>query len=165
MDYVGELARRAGNGEADAILFFIALYLLAVCTYSLIMQVRMRSWPGVQGQLLHMGTKKIGGGTRVTSDQDYRNKVLYEYEVGGARYQGRRLSPWIIQTNHNLRSLLKRQIGKVAVSEDGGVTVYYNPRKPKQSVLIKPIRFGILFTAALAFLPILLFLVSDLYPH
>ena len=83
----------AAAGEAEGILFFAALYLLLVCAWSLIGQVRMRRWPGVEGVLVAAGTRKIGGGAWNLSDQEYANKVCYDYVVDGVSYQGNSLSP------------------------------------------------------------------------
>ena len=154
IEYAQHMWELAAEGKPEGILFVAALYLLAVCTWSLIGQLRMRRWPSVEGVLLDAGTRKIGGGAWNLSDQEYANKVRYDYVVNGVSYQGNKLSPWIIQASHNLKVVLRRQLQKVGVAEDGRVTVYYNPRNPGKSVLIKPALFGIVFTAGLAYLPI-----------
>ena len=83
--------------------------------------------------------------------------ALYEYSVGGRSYENSKISPWIMVASHNVRFLLHRQRRKVSVGPEGEVIVYYNPRRPEKSILIKPRPVGQLITAAIGIAPLALY--------
>lgn len=103
--------------------------------------------------------KFFGVGEWAKSDQDYVTSAQYRYVVNGKEYEGHRVSPWVIVSSHNMRSVLKRQLNSVQLSSDGKVTVYYKPLRPEKSFLIKPGIKGQIFTAFLATIPFALYWV------
>lgn len=66
-----------------------------------------------------------------TSNYVYRNDIAYEYQVGGQRLRGDKVTPFFLNTDQSGRS------AKVAQRYPVGreVKVYYNPAKPQDSLL------------------------------
>ena len=150
-------AAQAGRFEGVFALLFFALGF--ACLYSIVYQLRIRSWPRTPGQLLKADTRKFGGTKLVPAETDYINSVAYKYAVGGEDYFGKRFSPWVVVASHNLKFLVEKQLE--GFQEGQTVSVYYNPRKPAKSFLKLPGIVGILVTAVSAlgcfFTPVLIF--------
>ena len=157
IDYVMDMFALAVDGDTQGILFFICLYTLVTCGYSVFFQLRVSRWPQVKGTLLQGGVSKIGGTEPVRSNQEYVASALYEYIVDGTLYQGKRVSPWVMVASHNAKFLLEKQMRGVHRYADGGVRVFFNPNNPKKSYLIKPGTIGMVFTVTLAVGPMLLY--------
>ena len=150
----------AANGDEQSIVLLGAIYVLLVCIYSVVWQIRMNSWPNVSGRLEKLGLRKIGATKWAITDQEYVSDALYTYRVGGKEYKGKRVSPWVMVASHNLRSLLRLQQNIVEVRHGNEVTVYYNPGKPGKSFLVRTGPVGQIFTALIGIGPLLFYLVK-----
>ena len=82
---------------------------------------------------------------------------LYTYTVDGKEYQGRRVSPWIMITSHNMLGILKYQLKHVQRFDNGKVKVFYSPQNPQKSYLVKPGIKGQILTVIFALIPIALY--------
>lgn len=152
-----EMWRLALQGQTQGIWFWAALYAFVVCFYSLIFQIRTRSWPSVPGELSTLEVKKFGATDRVKSNQDYVSTALYTYHVSGAAYEGKRISPWVFVASHNARFVLEKQMSSLQRLPDGKVRVFYNPRNPRKSFLIISGKTGICITLSASILPLISF--------
>lgn len=157
IDYIMAMFDLAMAGDKQGFMFFVCLYALVTCGYSVFFQLRVSRWPEAKGALLQGGVSKIGGTEPVRSNQEYVASGLYEYVVDGALYQGKKVSPWVMVASHNAKFLLEKQMRGVHRYADGGVRVFFNPTNPKKSYLIKPGKVGIAFTLGLAVGPMLLY--------
>ncbi len=153
IDYVKDMWALALDGDRQGVLFLVAVYALVICVYSFVRQLLVRQWPCVSGVLLDAAVKQWGGTEPLVSEQDYKVDSLYEYVVSGQTFRGTRVSPWVIVASHNARFLLRRQLNKIRRHKDGSVDVFYNPKKPEKSFLIRPGMTGLLVTLAFAVLP------------
>jgi hypothetical protein len=157
ISYIEQMWQLAIDGQTQGIWFFAALYTLIVCSYSLIFQIRTRSWPFVKGELLDSGIKKFGATQWVQSEQDYISKALYKYNVSGVSYEGTKISPWVVVASHNAKFILKKQLAAIERFVDGKIKVFYNPNNPKKSFLLIAGKIGISITFAIAVLPLISF--------
>lgn len=156
--YFQDAIKSAANGETQGIFFLCAVYALLMLIYSLIYQIRVSRWPSTTGTL-HLGTiEKWGTRELLKANQQYKVAALYTYSVNGTKYQGKRVSPWIIIASHNARFLLKRQLNQAQMQSGNEVTVFYHPSKPAKSWLVKPGVKGMILTLILALLPMALYL-------
>lgn len=114
--------------------------------------MRIRSWSNTRGNLIQSDIE-AGIVSTQKSDQNFMVSVLYEYSVDGVKYQGNRLSGWLIWVTYNFRFLLEKQLKGIMQNNDGSVVVYYNPRNPQKSFLIKPSILGLLVTLVITVLP------------
>jgi hypothetical protein len=145
------------QGETQGIWFWAALYILIVCVYSLIFQIRTRYWHSTQGELVEFELEKFGGIDRATSDQDYVSKSLYKYTVSDVAYDGFRISPWLFIVSHNTKFILVKQMSSIQRLPNGKIKIFCNPNNPKKSFLIVAGKIGISITLALCVLPLILF--------
>lgn len=153
MDYTIAMWELAVNGEKQGVLFFVAMYLFLVVGYSLIAQWRIRRWPQVEGVLIEAKLKVMIPDV-IRSEQNYRVSSLYSYRIDEKEYEGSRVSTWTVVASHNMRFLLKRQLDRIERTGEAGVAVYYNPKKPEKSCLIKPGVTGLIITCVLVFAPV-----------
>lgn len=158
MAHLGEVINRAIHGDAKSILLLFAIYFLVVCAFSLRHQLRMRAWPETRGKLLYSRMEHVAGFEWDPSDKSYAADALYEYQVDGKTYQGKKISPWVMVASHNARFVLQKQLRRIEAGPANEVCVYYNPRKPSQAVLIKPGNAGIAVTVIVALFPFSLYL-------
>jgi len=158
IEYAEAMWALALEGEKQGILFFVVIYALVVCLYSLLRQLQIRRWPVARGQLQGASVDKWGVEAFILSDQDYKANALYEYRVAGQQYRGTRVSPWVVVASHNARGLLEKQLSGISRNPDGSVDVIYNPGRPEKSYLIKPGLFGMGITLGFAVVPLLLYL-------
>ena len=128
--------------------------MLVVCLYSAYFQIRTRFWATTVGNIHNLGLKKFDISNDL-SEQQYRGKALYSYSVNGQTYEGTRISPWVFVTNYNAKGLLLKQQAGIDMPTKDTVTVYYNPKKPQKSFLLKASKFGILVTLISAVAPFL----------
>jgi len=163
IDYVVEMWVLASEGDKQGVIFFAALYTFVMAMYSSVFQLNVMKWPSTRGELQQAAVSKIGGTDLVTSEQEYIAKALYRYHVDGESFQGKRVSPWAISTSHNANFVLEKQMQGIHRYDDGSVQVFYNPKKPKKSFLIKPGKFGLAFTMLLAVLPLVLYVYAYLF--
>ena len=105
---------------------------------SLIHMLRLSQWPRVIGNIHEQRIGRTGIGAFSSDEIEYTAMVRYSYSVGGVKYEGDRLNPWLVTATHNLRSLLKLQFRGIEQHGDNSVTVYYNPRNPQKSYLHVP---------------------------
>ncbi len=155
--YFREMWQLAIQGQAQGIWFWASTYLVIVCIYSLIFQIRTRFWPFVQGEIVKVEVDKFGGTDLVKSNQEYVSKALYTYNVSGVDYEGTRISPWVFVASHNARFVLEKQMSYIQVLPGGKVKVYYNPQNPKKSYLIVAGKAGICVTISLCVFPLVAF--------
>ncbi|HSX72403.1 MAG TPA: hypothetical protein VLF16_15835 [Pseudomonas sp.] len=146
----------AGDGQSIALLG--ALYVCAVMLSTAIYLWLIWQWPSTRGQLLAQGVAPFGATELVPAQQNHVAKVAYCYEVDGHTYTGNRLSPWKVMASTNARFVLQTQLRGIQMDESGGVTVFYNPRKPARSYLIRsgPIKQALTLLSAIA--PVALYL-------
>ena len=74
---------------------------------------------------------------------EYVASSLYSYRVGSQDYKGSKVSIWVVVASYNARFLLQKKLDLVERVGDTGVVVYYNPKKPAKSVLLKPGLLGL----------------------
>jgi len=160
IDAIRNTISSAVAGDGQSILLLAAIYVLLVCGYSVVWQMRVNSWPGVTGRLEGLGLRKFGAGEWALSNQDYVGDALYTYRVDGKEYSGKRISPWVIVASHNLRGVLRRQIESVDAGPGNEVTVYYNPRNPGKSFLVRTGPVSQLVTALIGIAPLLFYLAK-----
>jgi hypothetical protein len=134
------------QGEVQGVVFWGAVYCFVVGLFSLVYQLRIRHWPVATGVLAKAGVERWGGAEWVKSDQEYSLKAAYVYRVDGQVHEGHRVSPWVVVASHNARFLLESQLKGVQRHADGTVSVFYNPRRPHKSYLIRPGWTGLLVT-------------------
>jgi len=92
------------------------------------------------------------------ADKSYAIDAIYEYQVDGNTYQGKKVSPWVLVASHNARFVLQKQLSRIEVGPGNEVSVYYNPNKPSQAVLITPSNLGLAVTVSAALFPLALYL-------
>ena len=153
-NYFQQMFDLASEGELQGIWFWASCYMLVVCLYSAYFQIQTRYWASTVGQIHSLGLKKFGISNDL-SEQQYRGKALYSYVVNGKTYEGTRISPWVFVTNYNAKGLLLKQQSGINMPTEDTVTIYYNPKKPQKSFLIKANKFGILVTLIVAVAPFL----------
>ena len=159
MEYFYTMFEMAKAGEKQAIIFFIALYCFLIMSISLFGQWRMRQWPSTIGKLITAGTRVFGAHDLSPSDTQYRANALYEFEIRGKKYQGKRVSPWIFITNKNASAILEHQLNSIDRQGDR-VRIFYNPDNPKKSTLLKPGWFGICVSIAIWIGPLIGYWIS-----
>ena len=160
IDYLTSMWGLAINGQKQGVIFFAALYALAMLGYSFVYQLRIRTWPSTRGTLTKATLGKVGGTDLVVSRQEYAASALYEFDVGNITYRGSRISPWVLLASHNARFFLEKQLRGIERYEDGRVKVFFNPKNPNKSFLIRPSAPGLAVTATVAVAPIALYWFS-----
>lgn len=140
-------------GQAQGVFFLVASYALVAIGYSAIKQIRVLGWPSVKGQLERAEIRKVSLRERLKSTQDFVAAADYSYEVNGVEYQGSKISTRAMLSSRNARSVIKRHLEYVQQNANGELTVFYNPQKPANAILILPSRISIIFASALCLLP------------
>jgi hypothetical protein len=131
---------------------FLLLFVLAISAYSfkryampLINQYRSKTWERVRANIVEIGIFEVKfpvlhSSLYVTS---HFPALIYEYEVGHQKYQNRRLSfasdyvhnpeldEWSSNRHHEMNELFSKWV------EEQRLNIYYNPKKPKESVVIR----------------------------
>jgi len=69
--YFQEMWQLTIEGKAQGIFFWFSVYMLIVCIYSLVLQIRMRFWPSTHGELVKLELDRFGASI-TKSDQDYK---------------------------------------------------------------------------------------------
>ena len=149
LEYLQRMLDLALHKELQGIHFWATLYVLIVLIGSLWRALRVRGWPRVEGQLLSLGIRPLGTPDLGTSDQDFVPSALYRYQVNGRSYEGREISIWKMSASGVLKNTANLLPARVRPSPTGKVPVYYNPRRPKKSVLLRPGWASISFLSAL----------------
>ncbi|MGE5866875.1 MAG: DUF3592 domain-containing protein [Rhizobacter sp.] len=156
-DYLQRMFDLALHKEPQGVHFWATLYVVVVLVGSLWHALRVRAWPHVEGQLLGLGIRPLGSPGIGAVNQDHVPFARYRYEVSGQSYEGREISIWKMSASGMLlgaATILPRQ---VKPNGTGKVIVYYHPRRPQKSLLLRP---GWL---SLSFLGVLLALAVVLY--
>lgn len=111
-----------------AIIAFV-LYALGVTLYIYLFTKKLKKWPYVLGELAEISivpTYEI---------RTVAGRVRYTYEVNGVVYKGKRLSPWSV-TGH-VKSIISKQMTKIEYVPKDQVKVFYNPKNPSKSYLVR----------------------------
>ena len=111
-----------------AIIAFV-LYALVVTLYIYLFTKKLKKWPYVLSELAEISivpTYEI---------RTVAGRVRYTYEVNGVVYKGKRLSPWSV-TGH-VKNIISRQMAKIEYVSNDQVKVFYNPKNPSKSYLIR----------------------------
>ena len=122
------------------LLLFPAL-ILAAGIYKYMQVSQAARWPSAQGVVIASGTeaREVKSGGAEVDDTELRTfaMVVYEFTVGGRKYQGSRVSIGEELGNFQVaETLAKYPKGKT-------VTVFYNPRTPTEAVLERDLPAGI----------------------
>lgn len=99
--------------------------------------LKTNDWPGATGKIVESKVSRSSGRREPRSrstDRDYTVDVRYSYEVDGQKFEGDRLRR--VNQSHKWSSAKKEQSLFPPGKE---VQVYYDPKTPSQSVLIKGI--------------------------
>ncbi|MGH1483031.1 MAG: DUF3592 domain-containing protein [Geminicoccales bacterium] len=140
------------SGDEQALLIIVAIYFSLAGLASLVFQLRILSWPMINGILVHAKISRWGVPDSA-SEQNYEVNVKYLYQVDGKQYDGYRLSPWHIFASGILKFLLRIQLKGITELSTKEVAVFYNPSAPEKSYLIKPGKVGLSITAAMVVIP------------
>lgn len=160
LTYIQEMWQLSLAAKPQGILFWVGVYTFVVCMYSVLFQIRTRTWPSTEGELVHAGVTKFGARDFVLSNQDYVSSALYHYRVSNVVYAGKRVSPWIFVASHNMRFVLEKQMSSIQRQANGKVRVFYNPKKPQKSYLIIAGKMGIVITSLIGLAPLVLYVVK-----
>ncbi|UTW58777.1 DUF3592 domain-containing protein [Kordiimonas sp. SCSIO 12603] len=145
------------DGDKQALFIASSAYIILMGVMSLIYQWRVKSWPMAIGTL---ETAEVSGWgvPRADDDQKFAAKVEYTYTVDGKNYSGKRLSPWAVLVTYNLKFIIKWQMNRITKISPDKVAVFYNPKSPEKSFLIKPNTASIIITILMSgLLPIIIF--------
>ena len=157
IEAIRETISSALAGDERSIFLLACVYTLVVCVYGAFYLARVSRWPSAKGKMIRDGLSHFGVTDLVKAEQEYVTDVRYEYEVNGKNYVGKRLSPWLIVASHNARFVLDMQLSRINKSTDGHVTVYYNPRNPKKSYLIRTGLLSQVVVISIGFVPAVLY--------
>jgi hypothetical protein len=117
-----------------------------------------RNWSMAIGRIMSAEVKTIKRRSKIR----FAPEVIYEYEVDGKLYQGKRLN-FGFQMQHNIRSWAEEGIAAYTVGQQ--VEVYYNPDKPQDSVLEiaapvgKPVKLMLLIAVGSTVMALVMFVV------
>ena len=138
LEYLQRMLDLALRKELQGFHFWATIYVLFVLLGSLRHALRVRAWPHVEGQLLSLGVRPLGSPEPGTRNQDYVPSALYRYQVNGQSYEGSEISIWKMSASGMLKNAANIVPGLVKPNETGHVPVYYNPKRPKKSLLLRP---------------------------
>jgi hypothetical protein len=94
--------------------------------------IQAMCWPTVPGRIISSGVQAYEDTDDGTTRTNYKVSVVYNYEVNGRKYTGDRLRMGLVMSA-NVTGLAKRTARRYPVGDE--VEVYYNPKKPSESVL------------------------------
>lgn len=138
MDYLQRMLDLALHKEQQGIHFWATVYVVVVLAGSLWHVFWVRTWPSTEGQLLHLGLRPLGTPDVGTRDQDYVPSALYRYRVNGIEHLGREISVWKVSASGLLRNTPVLLTRRVKSDASGRVRVFYHPRRPHRSLLLRP---------------------------
>ena len=156
-EYGREMWALALAGDVRGLFFWCSVYALVLLFYSAVYQIRISRWPNIHGEVLQSGVKRFGGTESNRAEQSYSTSARYRYTVDGDEHTGERVSPWVIVASHNVRAVLEKQMASIETDKQNRVRVFFNPRAPHKSFLIRPGWLGISVTLSLAVLPAVLY--------
>ena len=119
--------------DEQLIIWGAAVYLMSMLVYSYVRLMQINNWPYVVGRLKKADVDYIHA---IARGGAYEN-VSYEYVVGGHKFIGKRLSPFLIRGQ--VGPLIKKQLSKMHYVSSDQVKVFFNPRDPSKSYLVKTI--------------------------
>ena len=111
-----------------AIIAFV-LYALVVTLYIYLFTKKLKKWPYVLGELAEISIGPTPGIRTVAG------RVRYTYEVNGVVYKGKRLSPFTV--SGHVRNIISKQMAKIEYVPKDQVKVFYNPKNPSKSYLVR----------------------------
>jgi hypothetical protein len=149
------------NQIVGLVFSIFGLVFLLISAFSVINSLRAKRWTMTIGRIIHSEVC-ISHDTDDSVDT-YRPNIVFEYSVFGEKFICDRLFFGVkIMTNNNLINS-KKLVEKYSVYKE--VAVYFNPDKPKQSVIEPGIHIvlGSLFVVSICFIAIgaSMFLKSD----
>lgn len=112
-------------------LIAIGLFLVVITPMSIRAGKKSASWPSVTGTVLSSEVEeKISADAEDGVSRTYYPRIRYEYLIGENKYQGSKYK--LLES-----SMSKRKAEEFAAMFLPGnkVNVYYNPKKPQESVL------------------------------
>ncbi|WP_148714469.1 DUF3592 domain-containing protein [Chitinolyticbacter meiyuanensis] len=138
VEYLKQMVDLTLRKELQGIHFFATLYVAFVLGGSLWQCLRQRRWSKTRGRLLRVGIRALGETDGGASNRDYVPDALYLYQVDDVEYQGTEISVWKMSASGLLKNTAYMLPKKVTADEHGNVDVYYNPKRPKKSLLLRP---------------------------
>ena len=123
-------------GDQNAIIKVALAYFVFVGGYGTLTTYRMSRWPSVVGRLHELGVT-AGVPSLLRDDQNFSGHARYTYTVDGTSYENDCLSPFYLTATRNLRFLIRWQLRFVDRVGLDGVRVYYNPKNPRKSHLVR----------------------------
>lgn len=156
IEYAITMWNLAANGNKQGVCFFASIYAFLIVGYSVIFQLRVRAWPSTVGELIDAQIQLMTSSAH-RSEQTYSASALYTYRVGANKYDGRKVSTWVVMASRNVRGILQMQLDHIQKVGADGVIVFYNPKKPAKSVLMKPGMAGVVLTFAIAVVPVMVY--------
>ena len=114
-----------------AIIAFV-LYALGITLYVLLFTKKLKKWPYVLGELTEIS---IAPTYEMSEFRAVAGRVKYTYEVNGVAYKGKRLSPWTV--SGHVKNIISKQMAKIEYVSNDQVKVFYNPKNPSKSYLIR----------------------------
>ena len=112
-----------------AIIAFV-LYALVVTLYIYLFTKKLKKWPYVLGELTEISIAPTTFEFRAVA-----GRVRYTYEVNGVVYKGKRLSPWTV--SGHVKNIISKQMAKIEYVPKDQVKVFYNPKNPSKSYLVR----------------------------
>ena len=107
------------------------VYLVLMLAYSYKRSMKINNWPYVLGKLQNADVEYLHMIDRYSA----WDSVSYEYEVGGQKFVGKRLSPLIVRGQ--MASKIKKQLAKIQYVSNDEVKVFYDQNDPSKSYLVK----------------------------
>jgi hypothetical protein len=123
---------------AELFCFVIGFIIFASSIFPIINSLRARDWTMAMGKIIHSevyASKDTGDST-----ETYRPNIIFEYSVFGEKFTSDRLYYGVKIMSSGSLANSKKIVAKYPVNKE--VAVYYNPEKPKQSVIEPWIHFG-----------------------
>ncbi|NDY92490.1 DUF3592 domain-containing protein [Ideonella livida] len=138
LDYLRDMLDLALRKEVQGIHFWATVYVLVVLGGSLWHVLKVRAWPHAEGQLLSLGIRPLGGAGLGSGDADHVPSALYRYQVNGQEFLGHEISVWKMSASGLLKNAAYVLPRLVAVEPTGRVRIYYHPKHPNKSLLLRP---------------------------
>lgn len=108
--------------------FGLGIYLITAFMYFVYQNYKVRNWAITEGKVLNITIQQDND----TDSTMFRRVVLYEYYVNGERYTSDQITKGVIWWD-GLYDWAKRR--NLEYQPGNNVTVYYNPKHPKDAVL------------------------------
>src|ERR1700677_1526728 len=118
---------------ASAVLSGIGLLVIILIPFGIRKAKKIQSWPSTPGRITASGVVFSSGRIGV-----WEPKLSYTYTVDGREYTGKVIT--LVETDTGSVQLAEAKIAPYPVGRE--VTVFYNPRKPRDSLLQKQWSYG-----------------------